>query len=203
MVEYEALLLGLAEAKKLQIKMLKVKGDAELIVKQVRCLFTIKNERPRHYKNCVWDEIEAFDAFSIEAVPREFNSKADCLTTSATLLVPHPDFTTDTYRVESVYRLSVPDTSKSWKVFENDRQIHNFLWCANIFTSLFYEGLEASCKEFSLDSPEELHDGVLQLKGNKIPKDLVSLERLFDRKDGYVKQGEKETPVIQNSSEYE
>lgn len=33
MAEYEALLLGLAEAKKLQIKMSKVRGDVELIVK--------------------------------------------------------------------------------------------------------------------------------------------------------------------------
>lgn len=33
MAEYEALLLGLAEAKILGIKLLRVKGDAELIVK--------------------------------------------------------------------------------------------------------------------------------------------------------------------------
>lgn len=32
--EYEALLLGLAKARRLQIKMLKVRGDAKLIVKQ-------------------------------------------------------------------------------------------------------------------------------------------------------------------------
>lgn len=33
MTKYEALLLGLAEAKKLGVKFLRVKGDAELIVK--------------------------------------------------------------------------------------------------------------------------------------------------------------------------
>ncbi|XP_059072874.1 uncharacterized protein LOC131873707 [Cryptomeria japonica] len=113
-VEYEALLLGLAEEKRLQIKMLEVGGDAELIVKQVRGLFVDKNERLRHYRNHVWDEIEAFDAFSIEAIPREFNSKADSLAVSVALLVPHPDFTTDTYRVELVYRPSVPNNYESW-----------------------------------------------------------------------------------------
>lgn len=51
--EYEALLLGLVEAKRLQIKMLKVRGDVELIVKQVRGLFAVKNERLRHYRNHV------------------------------------------------------------------------------------------------------------------------------------------------------
>jgi len=49
----------------------KSKGDAELIVKQVRKLYTVKNGRLRHYRNRVWDCIEDFDAFSIEAIPRE------------------------------------------------------------------------------------------------------------------------------------
>ncbi|XP_059068184.1 uncharacterized protein LOC131858754 [Cryptomeria japonica] len=119
--QYEALLLGLAEARRMQIKKLKVRGDTELIVKQVRGLFAIKNERLRHYRNHVWDEIEAFDAFSIEVIPREFNSKADSLAVSIAFLVPHPDFTTDTYMVELVYRPSVPDNSESWQVFENDK----------------------------------------------------------------------------------
>ncbi|XP_059064999.1 uncharacterized protein LOC131857028 [Cryptomeria japonica] len=121
MAEHEALLLELAKARRLQIKKLKVRGDAELIVKQVRGLFAIKNERLRHYRNHVWDEIEAFDAFSIEALPREFNSKADSLAIFAALLVPHLDFTTNTCRVELVYRPSVPDNSKSWEVFANDK----------------------------------------------------------------------------------
>ncbi|XP_059078027.1 uncharacterized protein LOC131876606 [Cryptomeria japonica] len=71
MTEYEALLLGLAEVKKLGIKLLRVKGYAELIVKQVKGLFYVKNERLKHYCNRAWDEIEDFDAFSIEVIPRE------------------------------------------------------------------------------------------------------------------------------------
>ncbi|XP_057835841.2 uncharacterized protein LOC131046185 [Cryptomeria japonica] len=111
--EYEALLLGLVEARRLQIKMLKVRGDAELIVKQVRGLFVVKNKRLIHYRNRVWDKIKAFYAFSIEAVPRELNLKVDSLAVSAALLVPHSDFTTDTYRVELVYRPCMPDNSES------------------------------------------------------------------------------------------
>ncbi|XP_057853362.1 uncharacterized protein LOC131063527 [Cryptomeria japonica] len=68
--KYEALLLGLAEVKKLGVKLLQVKGDAELTVKQVRGLFNVKNERLSHYRNRVWDEIEGFDALSIEVIPR-------------------------------------------------------------------------------------------------------------------------------------
>lgn len=55
--EYEALLLGLSEAKCKGIKLLKVKGDAELIVRQVRNVYTVKNDRLRHYRNRVWDEL--------------------------------------------------------------------------------------------------------------------------------------------------
>ncbi|XP_059066583.1 uncharacterized protein LOC131857844 [Cryptomeria japonica] len=51
--EYEALLLGLSEAKKLGVQLLWAKGDVELIVKQVRGLFNVKNERLRHYRNRV------------------------------------------------------------------------------------------------------------------------------------------------------
>lgn len=75
--------------------------------------------------------------------------------------------------------------------------------CADIFTSLFYEGSKTSCKEFSPNTLEEVHDGMLQLKGNKIPKGLVSLECLFNRKDRYVKQRDKEALVVQSSREYE
>lgn len=74
----------------------------------------------KHYRNHISDETEAFNSFSIEVVPREFNLKADSLAISVALLVPHPDFVTYTYRVEFVYRPSVLDNSESWQVFEND-----------------------------------------------------------------------------------
>ncbi|XP_057866383.2 uncharacterized protein LOC131073894 [Cryptomeria japonica] len=88
--EYEALLLGMAEEKKLGVKLLRVKGDVEFIVKQVRGLFIVKNERLKNYQNRAWDEIEGFDAFSIESIPCEFNSKVNSLAVSASLLIPHP-----------------------------------------------------------------------------------------------------------------
>ena len=41
--EYEALLLGIEEAKRKNIKLLEARGDAELIVKQVKGMFSVKN----------------------------------------------------------------------------------------------------------------------------------------------------------------
>lgn len=69
--EYETMLLGLAKLKNSRVKLLQVKGDVELIVRQVRGLFNVNNERSRHYRSRVWDEIEGFDAFSIKAILRE------------------------------------------------------------------------------------------------------------------------------------
>lgn len=126
-VEYEALLLGMEEAKKKGIKMLKEKGDAKLIVKKVRALFSIKNERLKHYQNRVWDEMECFDAFSIKAMPRKFNSRANALAGSTTLLIPHPAFGTYKYPIELIHRPSVLDNASSWQVLKNDAHIIQFL----------------------------------------------------------------------------
>ncbi|XP_059070819.1 uncharacterized protein LOC131860421 [Cryptomeria japonica] len=112
----EALILGISEAKNKGIKLLREKGDAELIVKQVRNLFLVKNERLKHYKNRAWDEIEFFDAFLIEVVPREQNTRADSLVVSTSLLLPHPDFKEDTYKVEMIYRPSVPNNVQKWQI---------------------------------------------------------------------------------------
>ncbi|KAH9326787.1 hypothetical protein KI387_006965, partial [Taxus chinensis] len=49
--EYEALILGLQVAKERGVKNLLARGDAELIVKQVRSLFQVKNGRLKHYQN--------------------------------------------------------------------------------------------------------------------------------------------------------
>ena len=97
-MEYKALLFGLQEAKMKGVKQLRVRGDVELIVKQEREKFSIKNDRLKHYRNLVWDEIELFETFSIE-------------------------FKSDTYRIEMIYRLKVPDNVNHWQVFNDDAQL--------------------------------------------------------------------------------
>ncbi|KAH9292382.1 hypothetical protein KI387_042434, partial [Taxus chinensis] len=48
---------------------------------------------------------------------------------------------------------------------------------------------------------EDPGDGIIQLKGNKIPKGLVSLEEIFDKHDRFIKEKEQAGPA--NSSDYE
>ena len=64
-VEYEALLLGSKVATKHEIKGLHVIGDSELVVSHIRKSYASKNKSLKQYRNAIWDEIEAFDAFGI------------------------------------------------------------------------------------------------------------------------------------------
>ncbi|KAH9324492.1 hypothetical protein KI387_004670, partial [Taxus chinensis] len=113
--EYESLLLSMQAAKERGIKNLKVQGDAELVVNQVKRIYQVKNERLRHYRNAVWDIIEEFDAFSIGAIPRAQNDMADSLAVSASLMLPHPGLKTNKYTIEVVFRPSVPNNSQHWQ----------------------------------------------------------------------------------------
>ncbi|KAH9317232.1 hypothetical protein KI387_019001, partial [Taxus chinensis] len=113
--KYESLLLGMQAARERGIKNLKVQGDAELVVNQVKRIYQVKNERLRHYRNVVWDSIEEFETFSIESIPRAQNDMADSLAVSASLMLPHPCLKTDKYTIEMVFCPSVPDNSQHWQ----------------------------------------------------------------------------------------
>jgi len=86
-----------------------------------------------------------------------------------------------------IYCPNVPDNAESWQVFESDDQIKKKLENAEMFLGTYFEGSETECKEFSPDPGINPRDDMIQLKGNKIPKGLVSLEHLFSRRDEYVK----------------
>lgn len=85
MAEYEVLLLGLRNAKDMGIKHLRVEGDAELVVKQVKDQFKVKVDRLRNYGNRVWNAIDWFEAFDIKYIPCLENSRVDALAVSASL----------------------------------------------------------------------------------------------------------------------
>jgi ribonuclease HI len=82
--EYEALVLGLRAAREMVIQEIVVFGDAELVVQQVRNAYQAKHPRLMSYRNEVWDLVDSFFlAFNISFIPREENTRADSLATSA------------------------------------------------------------------------------------------------------------------------
>lgn len=79
MVEYEALLLGFRLVEKHRIKNLKVIGDSELVISQIRSKCASENKRFKQYRNVVWYKIESFDAFSIDWNERSHSKMTDLL----------------------------------------------------------------------------------------------------------------------------
>lgn len=77
--EYGSLIQGLEWARERGIGCIKVHGDSELIVNQVRDLHVAKNDILKLYKHRVWDIIEEFFAFNIVSIPRIKNQHADRL----------------------------------------------------------------------------------------------------------------------------
>jgi ribonuclease HI len=99
--EYEALILGLEAAKRLNIKNLEVYGDAELIVKQINRQYLAKHPRLRTYRNCAWDLMENFfSSVKVHFIPRAENLHADALAKAASTFSP-PTTVKLTYHIEN------------------------------------------------------------------------------------------------------
>jgi ribonuclease HI len=134
--EYEALVLGMRDAKKMGIKEVTVFGDVELIIQQVKNIYWDKHPQIRSYRNEVWDLIDNFfSAFNITFIPREENTSAESLAVSASLFrIPLPPKIHG--EVEIRYRPSIPDNVKHWEVFEDDLEIKTFLQSVVEFSAL-------------------------------------------------------------------
>jgi ribonuclease HI len=59
--EYEALMLSLKLLKKFGAKKIMVRGDSELIIKQVKGEYAVKHPHLRAYRNVVLDDLRCFN----------------------------------------------------------------------------------------------------------------------------------------------
>jgi ribonuclease HI len=81
--EYEALMLGLKLLKKVGAKQIMVRGDSELIIKQVKGEYAAKHPCLRAYINAILDTLKCFVEVDLQVMPRGQNILADGLATSA------------------------------------------------------------------------------------------------------------------------
>jgi ribonuclease HI len=75
--EYEALIAGLEAATEYGFDEIEVRGDSELIVRQVRGEYDATDPDLRERRIRARELLSTFDSWSIEHVPREINSRAD------------------------------------------------------------------------------------------------------------------------------
>jgi len=81
--EYQGLILGLDLAVSNGVKELDIFADSELMVKQVRGEYRVKNQDLRKLHAAVKERLENFQSWSINAVPRAQNAEADALVNQA------------------------------------------------------------------------------------------------------------------------
>lgn len=83
MAEYRALIMGLEEAKRLGLDRVKVFADSELVVKQIKGEYRVKNETLRPLYSEALDLAEGFEGFNISYITRDKNAEADRLANRA------------------------------------------------------------------------------------------------------------------------
>ncbi len=81
--EYEGVLLGIELARDLGAKELDLVGDSELIARQIRGEWKVKQVHLRPYRERVVAALQDFQRWSIRNVPREQNAEADELLNQA------------------------------------------------------------------------------------------------------------------------
>jgi ribonuclease HI len=108
--EYKALVQGLKKAIDLKVKYLKVFGDSEIIVRQVRNTIHFLSPHLKAYQQEVWNLLYSFDAFNITSIPHNQNIDADILANTTSRFIP-PD---DGFSVEMIFRPSIPDNITNW-----------------------------------------------------------------------------------------
>ena len=81
--EYRALLLCIERARALGARELELVGDSELIARQVRGEYRVKDPALRELHTQVAAALEGFDHWTIRNVPREENARADRLVNEA------------------------------------------------------------------------------------------------------------------------
>ncbi|KAH9313449.1 hypothetical protein KI387_044083, partial [Taxus chinensis] len=92
-----------------------------------------------------------------------------------------------------VYRPKVPDNVEKWQNFNDEKQISAYMELDE-FDELYFERSKTTTQKTTTDEIDPDYDdssGIIQLKGNKIPKGLVFLEDIFDKHDQYLKKNKE------------
>ena len=93
MVEYEAYLNRLATALEMGVKHLKVMGDSNLVVYQVKGIFSLKEPNLAPYKAMAQKMEEKFSTFEIEHALRNENWFTDALAALGSQIMFEGDYT--------------------------------------------------------------------------------------------------------------
>ena len=81
--EYQALILGLKEAVRLEVRRLQVFADSQLLVRQLNGQYRVKAPHLLPFWRVAKDALQKFESYTISHVPRAENRQADELANQA------------------------------------------------------------------------------------------------------------------------
>ena len=81
--EYLAVIYGLQEAILLDIRTVTVMTDSQLIARQLKGKYRVKDQSLKKFCDIALNLFRGFDKVSIEEIPRELNTEADSLVNQA------------------------------------------------------------------------------------------------------------------------
>jgi ribonuclease HI len=181
--EYESLVLGLEDTRRMKIKNLEVFGNVEIIVKQVNFQYQAKHPRLRSYRNCVWDLIKKkFSFVNVHYIPGAENQQDDALSKAASTFIPPTAFKLK-YHILMRHRASIPNNIQHWQVFEDDEQLRKFLETVDDFSKTHADQENQNDPIWTMqqgEDPQKFQDKIvnhrmLVLKKNQMPKGLIPL----------------------------
>jgi ribonuclease HI len=91
MAEYEALIFWLSTTLSLGVRQLIVKGDSQLVIKQVKGECSRHDAQLASYLLHVWKLEKDFEVLDLQHIPRANNAVTDELSTKASTWAPVPD----------------------------------------------------------------------------------------------------------------
>lgn len=134
------------------------------------------------YKYRVWDLIESFKAFNLTPLPREKNKLVDLLATLVANLLPVSRTEWREFTIEVVPFPFISDNVEKFQVFIDNVQVLQFMMGLDAFKAQHIDWSEDLSCQTTSGSRVTLEgiEGVISLKDNKIPKGMVSLERMLN-----------------------
>ena len=123
-------------------------GDSELFITQVNGEYNANHPRLRAYRNDFMDLLKTFEESKLFFFPRKRNIVAHNLAFAArTCLTPYE---TKDCTTQVKFRPVVLDNEKYWQVFDEDKQIEDFMQFRNEFE------LNSSDSDYETDCGEEI-----------------------------------------------
>lgn len=153
-----------------------MEGNSQLVVRQVKSLYSCNDKKLLAYRKRVWDLMDGFEALNVRSISRRKKMVADALAILVSALQPDERTKLKIFSVELVVVPSILDNITNFQVFQDDQHIVKF-----IMSSGHFKGKEVDDTHDDKTENDEIEDedGILNLKTNTIPKGMVELEHFL------------------------